>query len=193
MTAQTMDAAHRPSVEREYYDVPTIIFHWLTVVFVLALMGTALVWNYWTPHDRFWRPLMESSHVSLGILFAALILARVIWRWTSGHRIARERDLSGILSRIMYSGLYVLLVLEAALGFVLRWLQGEDFQFFGFFSVPALIGQDRALAGLALEAHNWTAWAIIVLSFGHAAAALVHHYVLKDQVLQRMVYRRGSS
>jgi len=48
---------------------------------------------------------------------------------------------------------------------------------------------DRASAHQFEEIHNWIGWAIVVLSAGHAAAALVHHYVLKDQVLGRMLHR----
>jgi cytochrome b561 len=35
--------------------------------------------------------------------------------------------------------------------------------------------------------HNWTAWALVILAGGHAAAALFHRYVLKDRVLRRML------
>ena len=85
--------------------------------------------------------------------------------------------------------LYGLLVAEVVSGFVLRWLQGEPFQFFALFSMPALMAPDRALASQFEQIHNWIGWAIVVLSAGHAIAALVHHYVLKDQVLGRMLPR----
>jgi cytochrome b561 len=37
------------------------------------------------------------------------------------------------------------------------------------------------------EVHNWVAWAIIIIAALHAAAALYHHYVLKDGLLKRML------
>jgi len=181
--------ASQQTLAAEYYDTPTLIFHWLTVVFVAALFGTSLLWNYVTPRDRFWRPLLEGTHVSLGILFAVLILGRVTWRLTGMRRLAAHVGVSGALSRIMYMMLYILLVAEVVTGFVLRWLQGESFQFFGLFSIPALMASDRAWAGQFEQIHNWIGWAIVILSAGHAIAALVHHYVVKDQVLGRMLYR----
>ena len=187
-----MDTTTHRTLGREYYDTPTLIFHWLTVLLVVLLFGTSLVWNYLTPHDRFWRPLMESTHVSLGILFALLIVVRVIWRLTGSRRLPAEAGISGVLSRLMYGLLYVLLVAEAGLGFVLRWAQGEDFSFFGLFSMPALLARNRPLAHQLEDWHNWVGWAIVILSLGHAAAALVHHYVLKDQVLGRMLFNRGK-
>lgn len=179
---------HASAAER--YDTTTLTLHWLTVLFVLALFGTSLVWNYITPHDRFWRPLMEGAHVSLGIAFAVLMAVRIVWRFTGMRRLAPETGPSAILSRLMYALLYLLLAAETVLGFGLRWLQGEAFTFFGLFTVPALLAQNRDLADVFEDLHNLTGWAIIVLSFGHAAAALLHRYVLKDDVLARMLWRR---
>jgi len=180
----------QPSVEFEYYDTSTLIFHWLTAILVLVLFGTAMVWNYVTPHDHFWRPVLEATHVSLGIWFAVVILLRLIWRFTGMRHLPAEVGISGTLSRIMYWLLYILLVAQSVLGFVLRWRQGEDFTFFGWFTMPAILGPDRDMAHTFEELHNWVAWAIIILSAGHAAAALVHHYVLEDLTLRRMSFRR---
>lgn len=193
MDRNTKEMPPAEAIAAEYYDVPTRVFHWLTVVFVVLLFGTSFVWNYVTPHDRFWRHLLEGVHVSLGILFAVLILGRVIWRLTGMRRLPGEAGISGALSRIMYAILYVLLVAEVVTGFVLRWLQGEEFQFFGLFSMPALMAPNKASAGQLEQIHNWTGWAIVVLASGHAMAALAHHYVLKDQVLDRMLPRRKLS
>jgi cytochrome b561 len=35
--------------------------------------------------------------------------------------------------------------------------------------------------------HEYIGWAIVILAFAHALAALYHHYVLKDRVLRRML------
>jgi cytochrome b561 len=40
------------------------------------------------------------------------------------------------------------------------------------------------------EIHEVTAHALIVLAALHAAAALVHHWVLRDRTLVRMLPRR---
>jgi cytochrome b561 len=41
------------------------------------------------------------------------------------------------------------------------------------------------------ELHNDTGWAIIAVVGLHAAAALLHHYVLRDRVLVRMLPGRS--
>jgi cytochrome b561 len=87
----------------------------------------------------------------------------------------------------MYRLLYVLLVVQIGLGFGQRWLEGEAISFFGLFSVPALTGINEGLQYIVGRFHNWGGWAIVVLSFGHAGAALVHHCILKDGTLARML------
>lgn len=84
--------------------------------------------------------------------------------------------------------LYVLLVAQAALGFAFRWAQGHPVGFFGLFGIANPFGPfTRPERHLIHDLHEWIGWAIIILAFGHALAALYHHYVLKDRVLKRML------
>jgi len=62
-------------------------------------------------------------------------------------------------------------------------------EFFGL-GIPPLIGQlSRPLRHQLREFHEWIGWAIIIIAMIHAAAALYHHYELKDRVLLRMLPR----
>src|SRR3569833_2403822 len=115
MAAQPTTSGER-TVELDYYDRPTLWFHWLTVLLVVLLFGTSLIWNYVTPRDRSWRPFLESTHVSLGILFALLIVVRIVWRLTGSRRLPSPAGISGRLSRVMYLVLYALLAAESVLG-----------------------------------------------------------------------------
>jgi cytochrome b561 len=45
----------------------------------------------------------------------------------------------------------------------------------------------------AFDRHDWVGLAIVILAFGNAVAALVHHFVLKYQVLERTLIRRRSN
>jgi len=71
---------------------------------------------------------------------------------------------------------------------VFRWAQGHAVTFFGLFHIP---GPFEALARperrLIHAVHEYVGWAIVIIAFGHALAALYHHYVLKDRVLRRML------
>jgi cytochrome b561 len=175
-----------PALTQDRYDHVTIAFHWATAALVLALFGTSLLWNH-APRDWHMRSL-EGVHVSLGILLAVVLVGRLLWRWLAGRRLhAIGNAMSAPLSRLIHWALYGLLALQVALGFGLRWLQGDDFSFFGLFSVPSLFASDRALAHSFEHLHNLTAWTLVAVAGGHAAAALFHRYVLRDGVLQRML------
>jgi len=54
--------------------------------------------------------------------------------------------------------------------------------------IPAPLGPfSKSTQHIVTNAHEWIAWTIIILAAVHAAAALFHHYVLRDDVLKRML------
>ena len=95
----------------------------------------------------------------------------------------------------MHYLLYALLVTEAVLGFLSRWVGNEAMSFFGLQIPPPFAGAGQKTAHQLQDVHNWVGWAIIVLAVGHALAALYHHYGLRDRVLERMLplARRDSA
>lgn len=184
---ETQPALALRATQRAHYDGVTIAFHWATVVLVLILFGSAVTWQ-WAPRDLGWRRPLESLHVSMGILLAAVFIGRAVWRAAAGRRLPpADHGIRQVAAQIVHGLLYLLLALQVCLGFGLRWVQGETFSFFGLFSIPPLVGANDALERPIENFHNLTAWAIIYLAAGHAIAALAHRYWLKDGVLQRML------
>jgi cytochrome b561 len=172
------------------YDRVTIGFHWLTAALVVLLFGSAWIWDH-APRELHWRQPLEAVHVSFGIVFGAVVLGRLVWRWVRGRKLPADAGLQGLVSKLVHLALYALLILQVGLGFGVRWLQGEDFSFFGLFSLPHLFAPDRSLAHTLEEFHNLAAWAILAVAGAHAVAALYHHYVARDGVLKRMIPARG--
>jgi cytochrome b561 len=70
---------------------------------------------------------------------------------------------------------------------VLRWAGNESMSFFGLLMPPPFAPFSKSTHHLIGDLHELNGWAIIVLAAVHAAAALYHHYVLRDQVLSRML------
>ncbi len=60
-------------------------------------------------------------------------------------------------------------------------------RFFNLFVIPNIARPDAALFGLATLAHKVAAWTIAALVALHAAGALKHHLVDRDDVLRRML------
>ena len=61
--------------------------------------------------------------------------------------------------------------------------------FFGLFPIQFWTSKNSALDHTFGSYHNTVALLIIILAGLHAAAALIHHYILKDGVLERMLPR----
>jgi len=186
MTIQPAAATAAPTDETTgRYDRATIVLHWLTAGLVVTLFLLAEGWGFF-PRDI--RQAGQSLHVSLGILLAVVLVARLLWRGGPGRRLPpADAGLLGWAARAAHLSLYGLLVAQAALGILFRWAEGEPLQVFGLFTLPAAFAPDRDLARSLIGLHNTVAWVIIALAGLHAAAALVHHYVLKDGVLRRML------
>jgi cytochrome b561 len=194
MTDKTsFDAATRIAAgdDGTNYDNVAIALHWAVALLVVVQFAMALTWDWFAKSTRH---AMESVHISLGVLLAALIVARIVWRLVPGHqRSSLEAGWVCIASKGVDYLLFVLLIAQAALGFGFRWAQGHPVGFFGLFAIPGPYGETaRPTRRLLHEWHEWIGWAIVIIAFAHALAALYHHYVLKDRVLQRMLpSRRG--
>jgi cytochrome b561 len=52
--------------------------------------------------------------------------------------------------------------------------------------------RDRDLADIVVIVHEWAAWTLLALAGAHAAAALWHHHVRRDDTLARMVSLRAG-
>lgn len=179
---------HADRVDR--YDAVTIGFHWLTVVLVAVLFGMTLWWEY-APHAVRFRFELEDAHVGIGLGFAAVILARLVWRVVRTGRLpAGETGMIGVLARAVHQALYVLLFAQLASGVLLSGYQGGELAFFGLFTLPPVVEPARDMAELLEGTHDIAAWALVILAAGHAVMALVHHYLMHDGVLRRMLPTR---
>jgi cytochrome b561 len=172
------------------YDGVAIALHWATALLVVANFALAHTWDWFAKPVK---GLMEDTHMSFGVLLTAAVVARVGWRLIPGHQVsALEAGWVRLASKGTHYLLYALLLAEAALGFTFRWGAGRPMAFFGG-GIPPLIGEiARPLRRELREFHDWIGWAIIVIAALHAAAALYHHYALKDRVLMRMLPRAAK-
>jgi cytochrome b561 len=167
------------------YDNVAVALHWTTAVLVVGQFALAESWDWFQPDTR---ESLQSLHVSLGILLAAVIVARLIWRWIPGHqRSSIAQGWMATASKGVHYLLYGLLVAQAALGFTVGWSSGHPIHFFGIPIPGPFAALSRPMRHQIREIHSWVGWTIIIVAFAHALAALYHHYVLKDRVLLRML------
>jgi cytochrome b561 len=62
---------------------------------------------------------------------------------------------------------------------------GRPFALF-LWRFPPLAARDETLQAAFHLSHELGAWALAILTIGHAGAALFHHFVVRDDVLECM-------
>jgi cytochrome b561 len=173
------------------YDTATIALHWTTAILVGMLWIVGQTIDFW-PRGPL-RVDYRSSHVLLGTLLGVVIVVRLIWRATGGRRFA---DVEGprvmaIAARAVHWTLYVLVSAVIVLGLLTAFAQGLNI--FGLFSLPSFAPGNRNLAHTLFDLHSLGANAVLIIAGLHAAAALAHHYLLRDPTLRRMLPRRFAN
>lgn len=167
------------------HDSLTIALHWLTAVLVILLFLLAETWEFFPKPVRH---LLVVAHMSFGFCLAAVFGVRILWRMMPGRRhFNNGPDLTERAAWLMHQLLYILIAAEIILGVFTRWTDNKALSFFGFL-MPSPFGPvSKATGNFVVEIHDLNAWAIIILAGAHAAIALLHHYLLRDGVLRRML------
>ena len=85
----------------------------------------------------------------------------------------------------MHGALYLLMIAMPLGGWLILSASGKPIPFFGL-ELPALVAENQALADQVKEIHEIGGTAGYWLIGLHAAAALFHHYIQRDNTLRRM-------
>lgn len=163
------------------------LLHWAIVVLVgwLAWLGLTMVGM----------PIgiakinAYALHKSLGLTLLALMLLRLLWRLFAGAPavLPGTPTWQARIASLTHVALYVLLFAMPISGWLFNSASGFPLQWFKLFNLPAIAGQDEALAAIALDLHRWGFWLLAALVAAHAGAALYHHLVQRDDTLLRML------
>jgi len=166
------------------YDGVSVLLHWLTAGLVVIL------WTLGQTIDFFPKgaPKIDarSVHIALGATLGVVLLVRVLWRASAGRKLPpADQGWLGVTAKVVHYGLYVLVAVTVVLGIFNAWQRGDVL--FNAYRIPQLIPGDRALRSALGELHGDFADVVLIVAGLHAAAALAHHYLLRDRVLRRML------
>lgn len=165
------------------------IAKWLHWSMALCFIVMLIMGNYFNAFPKEFRPLIYQLHKSTGLLLLALVIVRMFWRALNQqpHIPAEYGRIIRWAGLLAHGALYGLMVAMPLSG----WLFANPkrpLMFFNWFEVPHLTSIDQtALRRLAYDAHGLLANACIVLIGVHIAAGLFHHFILKDNILTRML------
>lgn len=175
------------NIDHARYDPRTRALHWITAIVVLCLWGGAHAID-WFPKGQL-RVDARSVHIVGGLLLVGLTGYRIVWRRTRGVRIAHDASWTDRLASATHVALYALIAITLALGVSNAWVRGDSL--FGLAKIPPFGSFDpthrHAVSEQIVGWHELGANLILILAAGHAAVAAIHHFVLRDSVLRRML------
>ena len=170
------------------YTSVAIALHWLIALAILCNLALGL---YMTGLPLSVGPIklkLYAYHKWAGVSIFALVLLRVLWRL--GHRPPAPPADTPAWQRRAATGahllLYLLTVAVPLTGWLFSSAKGFQTVWFGVLPIPDLLGRDRALGDLLQQVHKALNLLLMLTLSGHLAAALWHHFVLKDDTLRRM-------
>ena len=176
---------------QEGYGAVAMTLHWAVVVLVVCAWLTGQFGDALPRGPQ--REAGEFVHIFLGLSILALVAARLVWRMADpppqDSAIGRWSERA---ARAMHYMMYALLVAGPVAGIAVQFARGHALPVFGLFEIASPWVADRTFAHSVKELHETLANALLILVGLHAAAALVHHYVLRDRTLMRMLpWARG--
>jgi len=144
------------------YGAVAKTLHW--VVAAILVVQFAIGWLMPGVKRGMQPGLSTHTHISIGIVVLALILVRLFWRLT--HRV------------------------PPLTGWFYASARGWALSFFGLFPLAALVAQGSPTGSATGEIHQVIVWVLLAVVAMHVAAALMHAFVYRDRVMQRMLFSK---
>lgn len=161
--------------------------HWLMAVLIVAVI-VLIEAREFIPKEDPLRAQVKSLHFSLGLAMLGLVLARLAVRATTTVPaiVPKPAAWQTGLSHLIHLLLYLLMAGLPILGWATLSALGKDIPFFGL-QLPPLVAEDREFGQWLEEVHKVLGNVLMYVIGLHAAAALFHHYGVKDNTLTRML------
>lgn len=180
------------------YTAVAIALHWIMALGILALVAMGLSMKHIDlPPMRIFQLYQLHKSVGISVLLAAVL--RLAWRLMHAppalpdgmSRIERSAAKGGHI--VLYFFLFALPLTGWAL--VSASVLNIPTVLYGVVPWPHLpvfssLADKAGAEALFKRVHAYGAWTLIALVAGHAAAALRHHFVHRDDVLRRMLPAR---
>ena len=172
---------------RAGYSPAMITLHWLMLALLASVYACIELRELFEKGSEP-RELLKTWHFMLGLSVFVLVWLRLFIRWRSpvAPISPAPSPWQQRMAKWAHMLLYGLMIGMPLAGWLMLSAAGKPIPFFGL-ELPALIGPDKNLASEIKDLHETVGVAGYWLIGLHAAAALLHHYVLRDNTLSRML------
>lgn len=171
------------------YGLIAIILHWLMAITIFSLFGLGLYMVELTYYDAWYKGSLD-LHKNIGMVLLVALMLRIVWRVVNITPKGADKTASNVevkAAHYAHIALYALMAVLMISGYLISTADGRAIDVFGLISVPALPFSVANQEDIAGSIHEILAWSLILLSGGHALAALKHHFILKNNTLLRMI------
>jgi cytochrome b561 len=170
----------------DHFGVVAILFHWIMAILIIGLLILGL---YMVGVPISLEKLkLYGWHKEFGMLALLLIVARSIWRVSNVIPMLTLPWWETLAARAVHYAFYGFMFAMPITGWIITSSSGLPVSFFGLFVFPDLISPNPDTMQLFQQIHKWLGYGLIATIVLHAAAALKHHFINKDDILRRMLY-----
>ena len=175
---------------RHYYTRTAQLLHWImAIIFIAAWLIGFYSGNFLTfENNEALKSDAIDLHKNIATTIIFLIVIRIFWRYT--HPVPQLPDsMSPIMKKFAHLGhlaLYLILVALPISGCLYSWSAGHPAPVLYLFEIPRLVNADPALMAITHPVHVYLSWFAGLVVIGHILAALKHHFIDKDNVLNSM-------
>lgn len=170
-----------------HYGLVSQLFHWLVVI----LISMQYVWAWRIDHAEGFRMRLElvTQHKTIGMMVLTLAVLRLIWRLFNRPPplpVGMKRW-ERLAATAGHWALYGLILAMPLTGWLYSSAAGLGDYWWGPFNFPSLVESGERLEELFGAIHGWLAITLAVVVGIHMLAALRHQFVLKDDLIKRML------
>src|SRR5215472_11506898 len=173
--------------ELRAFDPLIRFLHWLTLVLVATTF--VLAFSIDLAPSKPAAGVIIQLHRSFGVTLWLVTLVRLVWRQFSRfpNWPADMPQLMRFAAHWSEYALYAFLLVQPIVGLLHTNAHGDRVNLFFLSDLPAVIGRNRQLAKVLLEAHETVGLLLFGLIALHASAALYHHFWRRDDTLRAML------
>jgi cytochrome b561 len=168
-----------------------ITLHWFMLVLLAAVYACMELRDIF-PKGSAGRDGMKTWHFMLGLSVLVLAALRLALAAAGSAPLVTPPlpRWQATVATLMKVALYVLMLGLPLAGWLILSASGKPVPFFGL-TLPPLIAKSKETAHWIKEIHETGATVGYFLIGLHALAGLYHHYVVRDDTLKRMLWRRS--